>query len=99
MITARRLVTLLSAVSRMRPPVSRTVRIDRHLWRLGGDRRLVGAPLVGVSIAGAAAVMALSHRMIGGLTGDTLGAIEQVVECLVLVAVSRLALHHELGWR
>lgn len=29
--------------------------------------------------------------------GDTLGAIEQVVECLVLVAVSRLALHHDLG--
>ena len=27
--------------------------------------------------------MALSHRTIGGLTGDTLGAIEQAVECLV----------------
>lgn len=43
--------------------------------------------------------MALSHRKIGGLTGDTLGAIEQRVECLVLVAFSRLALPHELGWR
>ena len=39
--------------------------------------------------------MALSHRKIGGLTGD----IGQRVECLVLVAFSGLALHHELGWR
>ena len=29
--------------------------------------------------------------------GDTLGVIEQVVECLVLVAVSMLALHRDLG--
>ncbi|HUF97525.1 MAG TPA: adenosylcobinamide-GDP ribazoletransferase [Ilumatobacter sp.] len=57
------------------------------------------APLVAVSIAGAGAVMWLSHRKIGGLTGDTLGAIEQVVECLVLVTVSGLALHHELWWK
>jgi adenosylcobinamide-GDP ribazoletransferase len=56
------------------------------------------APLVAASAAGAAAVLWLSNRKIGGLTGDTLGAVEQVVECLVLVTVSGLALHHELWW-
>jgi len=56
------------------------------------------APLVGVSVAGAAAALWLSNRKIGGLTGDTLGAIEQVVECLVLVTVSGLALRHQLWW-
>ncbi len=56
------------------------------------------APLVGASITGVAAALWLSNRKIGGLTGDTLGAIEQVVECLVLVTVSGLALHHNLWW-
>ena len=37
-------------------------------------------------------------RALGGVTGDVLGAIEQVVECTVLVVVSGLALHHPLWW-
>lgn len=55
-------------------------------------------PLIGVSVVGAAMVVWLSNQKIGGLTGDTLGAIEQVVECLALVTVSGLALHHQLWW-
>ncbi len=75
--------------------------IASSLLAIGALVALTGwwaAPLVGVSLAGTAAVLWLSNRKIGGLTGDTLGAIEQVVECLVLVAVSGLALHHELWW-
>jgi adenosylcobinamide-GDP ribazoletransferase len=71
------------------------------LLAIGASVLLTGwwaAPLVLVSVAGAIAVLWLSNRKIGGLTGDTLGAIEQVVECLVLVLVSGLALHHLLWW-
>jgi adenosylcobinamide-GDP ribazoletransferase len=55
-------------------------------------------PLVLTTAAGAAAVGVLAMRKIGGLTGDVLGAIEQVVECLVLVTVSGLASRHALWW-
>jgi adenosylcobinamide-GDP ribazoletransferase len=71
------------------------------LFAIGAIVLLTGwwaAPLVLVSVAGAIAVLWLSNRKIGGLTGDTLGAIEQVVECLVLVVVSGLALQHSLWW-
>jgi adenosylcobinamide-GDP ribazoletransferase len=37
-------------------------------------------------------------RKIGGVTGDVLGAVEQVVECLVLVVVTGLATRHALWW-
>lgn len=56
------------------------------------------APLVGVTVAGTGAVALLAMRKIGGLTGDVLGAIEQVVECLVLVTVSGLASRYALWW-
>jgi len=55
-------------------------------------------PLIVTTAAGAAAVGVLAMRKIGGLTGDVLGAIEQVVECLVLVTVSGLASRHALWW-
>jgi adenosylcobinamide-GDP ribazoletransferase len=40
----------------------------------------------------------LAVRRIGGITGDVLGAIEQVAECLVLVVVTGLAAHHAPWW-
>jgi adenosylcobinamide-GDP ribazoletransferase len=57
-----------------------------------------------VPLAAAAAVAGvtmtwLARRKIGGLTGDVLGAIEQVAECLVLVIAVALAREHVLWWR
>jgi adenosylcobinamide-GDP ribazoletransferase len=45
------------------------------------------------------AVGVLAMRKIGGVTGDVLGAVEQVTECLVLVAVTALAPRHALWWQ
>lgn len=45
-----------------------------------------------------AATVALAVRKIGGLAGDVLGAVEQVVECLVLVTASGLAARHAIWW-
>jgi len=55
-------------------------------------------PFLLATAAGTAAVGWLSHRKLGGITGDVLGAAEQVVECLVLVVASGLALHHRIWW-
>lgn len=55
-------------------------------------------PLVGATIAGTVAVVVLATRKIGGIAGDVLGAIEQVVECLVLVTVAGLAERHVIWW-
>ena len=57
-----------------------------------------GGALIAAALAGTAAVAVLAMRKIGGLTGDVLGAIEQVVECLVIVTVSGLASRHLLWW-
>jgi adenosylcobinamide-GDP ribazoletransferase len=56
------------------------------------------APLLLATVVGACAVALLAWRKIGGLTGDVLGAIEQVVECLVIVSVSGLASRHSVWW-
>ncbi len=56
-------------------------------------------PVVATALVGAAAVAWLAHRKIGGITGDVLGACEQVVECLALVVLTGLATHHQLWWR
>jgi adenosylcobinamide-GDP ribazoletransferase len=56
------------------------------------------APLLAVALVGSVAVGWMAMRKIGGLVGDVLGAIEQVVECGVLVVVSGLAAHHALWW-
>jgi adenosylcobinamide-GDP ribazoletransferase len=55
-------------------------------------------PLVLAVAAGAAVVIRLAHRAFDGISGDLLGAIEQVGECLVLVVVGALALHHQPWW-
>jgi adenosylcobinamide-GDP ribazoletransferase len=48
-------------------------------------------PLAATAAAAAALVVYWAWRAIGGITGDVLGAIEQVAECAVLVVVSGLA--------
>jgi adenosylcobinamide-GDP ribazoletransferase len=49
--------------------------------------------------AGAAAVVAFfAWRTIGGITGDVLGAIEQLAECAVLVVMTGLAASHPVWW-
>lgn len=55
-------------------------------------------PLVGVAVVGTAVVGWLAVRKIGGLAGDVLGAVEQVVECLVLVVASGLATEWTVWW-
>lgn len=55
-------------------------------------------PFLGVATIGTAAVVVLAVRKIGGLAGDVLGAVEQVVECLVLVVASGLALGSSPWW-
>ena len=56
-------------------------------------------PLAAAAVVAAVAVGALAMRKIGGVTGDVLGAVEQVTECLVLVVVTALAPRHPLWWR
>jgi adenosylcobinamide-GDP ribazoletransferase len=55
-------------------------------------------PLALASLAVGAIVVAVTRRAFGGFSGDILGAIEQVVECVVLVIVSGLAARHTLWW-
>lgn len=57
------------------------------------------APLVIAAAVAALVVGLLSLRKVGGVTGDVLGAVEQVAECLVLVTVTALAVRHTLWWR
>jgi adenosylcobinamide-GDP ribazoletransferase len=56
-------------------------------------------PLAATAAVAAAVVAFWAGRAIGGITGDVLGAIEQVAECAVLVVVTGLAAHHGLWWR
>ena len=56
------------------------------------------APFLGVAAVGTATVVVLAVGKIGGLAGDVLGAVEQVVECLVLVVASGLALRSSPWW-
>ncbi len=56
-------------------------------------------PLVAAAFVAALVVGALAVRKLGGVTGDVLGAVEQVAECLVLVTVTALAARHPLWWR
>ena len=55
-------------------------------------------PLVVAAAVGAALVARLAVRTFEGVSGDHLGATEQVVECLVLVVVSGLALRGSPWW-
>lgn len=55
-------------------------------------------PLACAAAIGAVVVVRLAHRSFDGISGDLLGAVEQVGECLVLIVVSGLALHHQPWW-
>lgn len=55
-------------------------------------------PFIGASVVAAGAVVVLAVRKIGGLAGDVLGAVEQVVECLVMIVATGLAARHSIWW-
>lgn len=55
-------------------------------------------PFLGAAAVGIGAVVVLAVRTVGGLAGDVLGAVEQVVECLVLVVASGLAARSGIWW-
>ena len=56
------------------------------------------APLLAATVVAAGAVGLLARRKIGGISGDVLGAAEQVAECLCLVVLSGLSVRHQLWW-
>jgi adenosylcobinamide-GDP ribazoletransferase len=56
------------------------------------------APLAVAAVVGAVVVAIATRRAFGGITGDILGAIEQVAECVVLVTVTGLAARHAVWW-
>jgi adenosylcobinamide-GDP ribazoletransferase len=60
---------------------------------------LGGIGIAAAGVAAAATTGALALRKIGGVTGDVLGAVEQVTECLVLVVLTGFASRHILWWR
>ncbi len=51
-------------------------------------------PLLVAAVVGVALTGLLAQRKIGGISGDVLGAAEQVAECLVLVVAVGLAVRH-----
>jgi adenosylcobinamide-GDP ribazoletransferase len=55
-------------------------------------------PVLGAALVAAVGVGALARHKIGGISGDVLGACEQVAECACLVVLSGLATHHPLWW-
>ncbi|MEY2402167.1 MAG: adenosylcobinamide-GDP ribazoletransferase [Ilumatobacteraceae bacterium] len=55
-------------------------------------------PLAGAMIVSIMAMRWLAMRKIDGISGDVLGACEQVAECLCLVVLSGLASHSSLWW-
>ncbi len=55
-------------------------------------------PVALAALAAVLAVGALARRKIGGISGDVLGAAEQVAECAVLVTLVALAERHPLWW-
>jgi adenosylcobinamide-GDP ribazoletransferase len=57
------------------------------------------APLAAAAIVSIGALRWLAMRKIGGISGDVLGACEQVAECLSLVTLTGLATHHQLWWQ
>jgi adenosylcobinamide-GDP ribazoletransferase len=56
------------------------------------------APMFLAALSAAGGVGWLAMRKIGGVTGDVLGAAEQVAECLVLVVISGLARYGAIWW-
>jgi adenosylcobinamide-GDP ribazoletransferase len=60
------------------------------LWRFAGASLTAAAAAAGVALAGAAAAGLWFRRRAGGVTGDFLGATEQIGEVLVLLALAAL---------
>ncbi len=57
-----------------------------------------GAVAVGAAVLAMLAVTGLARRAVGGTTGDVLGAVEQVAEIAILVALARLVPEHGWSW-
>jgi adenosylcobinamide-GDP ribazoletransferase len=57
------------------------------------------APLAGAIMVSIVAMRWLAMRKIDGISGDVLGACEQVAECLCLVVLAGLATHTSLWWQ
>ncbi|HEY4333994.1 MAG TPA: adenosylcobinamide-GDP ribazoletransferase [Ilumatobacteraceae bacterium] len=55
-------------------------------------------PLAVAALVAAVGVGWYAQRKIGGITGDVLGAAEQLAECLVLVTATGLAMRSSLWW-
>jgi len=55
-------------------------------------------PAAGAVIVGATLVTLIARRAFGGVSGDVLGAVEQVGENVTLVVVSGLAARHGVWW-
>jgi adenosylcobinamide-GDP ribazoletransferase len=55
-------------------------------------------PLAGATVVAAQGTGLLARRKIGGISGDVLGAAEQVAECLCLVVLGGLFLHQHFVW-
>lgn len=56
------------------------------------------APFVAAAACGSIAVANMARRVFSGVSGDILGAVEQVGECLVLIVATGLTLRHPLWW-
>jgi adenosylcobinamide-GDP ribazoletransferase len=56
-------------------------------------------PLAGATVVAAQGTGLLARRKIGGISGDVLGAAEQIAECLCLVVLSGLFQHQPFLWR
>jgi adenosylcobinamide-GDP ribazoletransferase len=55
-------------------------------------------PFAAAAFVAALAVSLIARRAFGGVSGDILGAVEQVAECAVLVVATGLTLRHPLWW-
>ena len=100
-----RLLALAAPMAEAGPPAPAVE--ERVLDAIAGERpqrsprrrlpRLRALAAAAAALA-AVAVALLARRAFGGITGDVLGAVEQVAECLVLVTVSGLAARHTIWW-
>ena len=55
-------------------------------------------PLAAAALVAALGVGLLARAKIGGISGDVLGATEQVAECLAMIVCAALAMRHGVWW-